>query len=263
VDLRESRQSELHPGRRHPWELARLEIVYELLMAPLAGQTPRVVLDIGCGDAFVAGELSRRLPETTFVAVDTELDDAFMDSLTRQLSGQRIALFKSLEAAAAQVSQPADVVLLLDVIEHIEDDIGFLVRLRGSPFITDETLFVITVPAFQRLFCSRDLFLGHFRRYDNRMLIEHLARAGYRTERIGYLFFTGLIARSLQVWREWRSPAVQIKAVDVSGWRGGPMTTRLARRLLLLEYACSRFLRLLGIRLPGLTNYALCKTSVS
>ena len=263
MDLRESRESVTYNGGRHPWELARVEVVHRLLTRALAGKTPQMILDIGCGDAFFVQQLARRYPSASLVAVDIEFDEALLESLREQVSPQRISLYKTLEEAALETQQKADVVLLLDVIEHIEDDVGFLNRLRDSPLVTDQTLFAITVPAYQRLFCSHDTFLGHYRRYDNRLLSEHLARAGYHPRQIGYFFFAALVLRTLQVWRERRGGGSRRPAVGLADWQGGPLTTWAVKRLLLLDFACSRFLRRLGIRLPGLSNYALCKTSAS
>ncbi len=266
MDLRESRLNAIRPGARHPWELARLEVVTRLLnQRPRGAQRatgfPRVVLDIGCGDAFVAEQLSHRYPETHFVAVDTELEDETLAALGERLSHRSISFFRTLQEAVQAEAAKADVVLLLDVIEHIEDDVGFLAGLRACPLITSETLFVITVPAYQRLFYSHDVFLGHFRRYDRALLESHLRRAGYQIEQSGAFFLGPLLLRTLQVWRE--RNAASKEAIGLAGWRGGAAATRLLRLLLLLDFSCSRILRRLGVSLPGLSQYALCTTSAS
>lgn len=259
MDLRESREK--LAGSRHPWELARLQVVYTLLNTHLQGRQPHVILDLGCGDAFVANQLSRRYPETRIVAVDVELDDETLAVLGGRLSGQRISLYKTLTDAAAQ-SGAADVVLLLDVIEHVSDDVAFLNELRASPLVTPQTVFLLTAPAHQGLFCSHDVFLGHYRRYDNSLLSDHLSRAGYVTDTAGYFFFCALLFRLVQVRKErWigrRSPTA-----GLADWRGGPLATAAVSWILQMDFTCSRILRRLGIRLPGLSNYALCKMSVS
>jgi 2-polyprenyl-3-methyl-5-hydroxy-6-metoxy-1,4-benzoquinol methylase len=65
----------------------------------------------------------------------------------------------------------ARVVLLLDVLEHLEDDAGFLKKLMAC--MGDGTYLVITVPAGLRLWSPHDDNYGHFRRYEP----ESLARA--------------------------------------------------------------------------------------
>ena len=58
---------------RHPWELARLEVVKDRLDHILKQRDvnkPMVILDVGCGDAFVVGQLSRFFPQHQFVGFD-------------------------------------------------------------------------------------------------------------------------------------------------------------------------------------------------
>ena len=262
MDLRERRELASSAAGRHPWELARLRVVERLLNSRLRGRQPELILDIGCGDAFVAEELSRLFPDAHIAAVDTELDDETTESLSARLSSRRVSLYRSLDEAAAQHG-PADIVLLLDVIEHIADDVSFLQVLRSSPLVTPQTMFLITVPAHQGLFCSHDVFLGHYRRYNNTLLRDHLAAAGYETDEVGYFFFTALGFRLLEAGKErWQSGSSH-RATGLAAWQGGPLATTLVRLMLQADFACSRILRRVGLRLPGLSNYALCKTSAS
>lgn len=262
MDLRERRELASETGSRHPWELARVEVVHRLLRSQLGQRQPALILDIGCGDAFVAEQLSHRYPAARIVAVDTELDEETLARQRERLADLRITLHQSLKEAASQPAT-ADVVLLLDVIEHIADDVVFLHELRSCPLITPHTLFLITAPAHQGLYCAHDVFLKHYRRYHNCLLQEHLARAGYRTVASGYFFWTALLLRIAQVGQErWFKGSVP-PAIGLAGWQGGPLTTRAVQLMLQTDFACSRILRRLGIRLPGLSNYVLCKTSAS
>ena len=88
-------------------------------------------------------------------------------------------------------------VLLLDVLEHVEDDEGFLSQLRRSPLVGAGTLLLVTVPAHQRLFGSHDAFPRHYRRYDPKRLAERLAAAGFRVERAGEFFLLPYVLRAL------------------------------------------------------------------
>jgi hypothetical protein len=54
----------------------------------------------------------------------------------------------------------ADLVLLMDVIEHVEDDVG-LVREYANK-VAPGTRFITTVPAFMWLWSGHDVFLEHF-----------------------------------------------------------------------------------------------------
>jgi hypothetical protein len=262
VDLREFRDSRHGDAGRHPWELVRPDIIRRLLPAAVTPESSGLILDLGCGDAFVVEALSHAFPAATFAAVDVELNDELMQTIGAKLAGRRIALFRSLDEAGAHAGRPADVVLLLDVIEHIEDDVRFLQELRQTGLVGASTWMLITVPAYQQLFSTHDRLLGHYRRYDRQMLADHLSRAGYRIEDAGAFFGTALLFRALQLLRE-RWGGATPEATDVASWRGGPLITGLIRRMLLLDFGCSRLLHRAGIRLPGLSQYALCKPSVS
>ncbi len=58
----------------------------------------------------------------------------------------------------------ADVVAVLDVLEHIEDDAEFLAGLVAS--MKPGATLVVTVPALQGLWSEWDVRLGHHRRYN-------------------------------------------------------------------------------------------------
>lgn len=261
MDLRELRAAPPGPVRRHPWEQARLEIVQRLLSGGLS-KTPGTILDVGCGDGFVIETLSRRYPSARCTGVDTGFTSGELVTLRERL-GREVQLDRTLAEAVAAHGQPADVVLLLDVLEHVEDDEGFLSQLRRSPLVGAGTLLLITVPAHQRLFGSHDAFLRHYRRYDPQLLAERLAAAGFRVERAGEFFLLPYVLRAMQTARE-RWHRVNAGGVTgTAGWTGGPLLTRLATSGLLLDFACSQALRRLGIALPGLSSYALCNTSAS
>ena len=262
MDLRESREIAAASCSRHPWELARVQVVHRLLNSQLAGRQPEMILDIGCGDAFVAEQVSQRYPTARILAVDTELDEATRDRLSARLTGRQVSLYRSLQEAASQPAT-ADVVLLLDVIEHIADDVAFLSELRHCPLVTPQTLFLITVPAHQGSCSSHDEFLGHYRRYNNQLLVEHLAGPDTTARRAATSFSQPCSFESFRRARKRLLKGRARRAIGLAGWRGGPLATRVIQLMLQTDFACSRILRRLGIRLPGLSNYALCKTSAS
>lgn len=75
---------------------------------------------------------------------------------------------------------------LFDVLEHIEDDHGFLADLARS--LRDEGRLYITVPAFGWLWSEHDEQVGHYRRYTLRALRNLLRETGYEVEHACYLF---------------------------------------------------------------------------
>ena len=69
-----------------------------------------------------------------------------------------------------------DFLLLFDVLEHIEDQLGFLTR--ASDFVRPGGWIAINVPARQELFSAFDAQVGHVRRYSLESLSEVVATAG-------------------------------------------------------------------------------------
>jgi 2-polyprenyl-3-methyl-5-hydroxy-6-metoxy-1,4-benzoquinol methylase len=69
-------------------------------------------------------------------------------------------------------SEPADYVVMHDVLEHIEDDTGAARALRN--LLRPGGTAVVSVPAYQWLFGHHDVQLGHYRRYTRRSLLAVL-----------------------------------------------------------------------------------------
>jgi trans-aconitate methyltransferase len=245
------------PQHRHPWETARLWVLHRLIRGKVRINAGDVVLDIGCGDAFVIGELARAFPSARFIGVDSALSDDAIDRRARTLPSN-VQLYRDLDAIPA-LDRPAALILLMDVIEHIEDDDAFLVALRARPLVDSGTHLLVTVPAYQSLFGAHDVFLRHYRRYSNRQLRNRLEHAGLRVLDIGYFFSSLLPLRAVQVLKE-RVVAAPA-ATGLSEYTGGAVITTVVSRLLIADAFTTLALHQLGIRLPGLSNFALCRTS--
>ncbi len=263
MDLVEAKARGFDPGVRHPWERARVDVIGKLIRRHVALEPGAIVMDIGCGDTFVAERLAAIYTDAVFYAVDTAFTDEFLEQYRRRGSNPRIMLFRSLDAIAPVPEKPASLVLLMDVIEHIKDDGAFLSGLRGQSYVGPETKFLITVPAYQALFCSHDAFLGHYRRYSNRQLRARVEASGFVVLDMGYFFFSLLLIRAPQVLKE---RLFTVRPQDASSglvtWKGGEMKAAILRQALAFDAGVSGLLGRLGLRLAGLSNYAICTKSV-
>ena len=166
---------------RHPWELARLQVVKETLATILGDlktkARPFQILDIGCGDTFVIAKLARCFPQAKFIGLDINFTDEQLSVFSEKYANTNVTIHKSWDEIQLKPGA-IDVVLLLDGIEHIEDEISFMSSVADNPLIRDDTQFFITVPAYQFLFAAHDVILGHFRRYTNTSLRQRLTQAG-------------------------------------------------------------------------------------
>ena len=80
----------------------------------------------------------------------------------------------------------ADVILLMDVLEHVDDDVALLKE--DWDIARPGTTFIVTVPAFEFLWSAHDDFLEHRRRYTIRRLRETIRLAGAEPQSIHYYF---------------------------------------------------------------------------
>lgn len=92
-----------------------------------------------------------------------------------------------------------DLVALFDVLEHIENDKEFLVRLRDS--LTQDGCLIVTVPAYAWLWSEHDTKNHHFRRYTKTSLVRALTEAGFNVRFSSYwntfLFLPAAVTRLL------------------------------------------------------------------
>ncbi|MCI4668558.1 MAG: class I SAM-dependent methyltransferase [Bacteroidia bacterium] len=259
MDLKEA----LLPGSdvvRHPWELARLKVADDLMRKYLRldGNKSLTILDMGCGDLWFVEQLAKSYPNHSYLGVDIAFTDQHLETLSTRLKDEPIQLYRSLDDASEVLKDTkVDIVLLLDVIEHIEDEISFLKWMQTFPQIGKFTNFLITVPAFQSLFCEHDVFLEHYRRYTNPSLHKALDKANMEVKRKGYFFSSLLLPRMLQVMKEKVSGKDPNLEKGVGQWEGSDWQTKMMTQILWNDYKTAQSLRKIGIKTPGLSNYAI------
>jgi SAM-dependent methyltransferase len=243
---------------RHPWETVRIKIVAEkisnLLSQELSGKNAIRVLDVGSGDAYVIDQLATQFPNVHFVAVDTYYDQDIIEDLQKGfVNKDKIELFGSWESFE-QKGYEIDLVLLLDVIEHVPDDVAFM-KMIGEK-IKNPFHFIITVPAFQKLFTQHDVFLKHYRRYHNSMLKSNVNLAGWTPREVGYFYIIALLMRTMGKIKE-KFLGAKVSDKGISEWKKSEGVTKLANTVLWLDYKFASFFRMMGIKLPGLSNYCI------
>lgn len=153
--------------RRHWWFRGRRELVTRLLRSRVSDGAR--VLDVGCGTGFV---LERLLDH--FDAWGLE-PDASVRARASERAAPRIRAGSTTDFSAV-AGEPFDAVLLLDVLEHLDDDAEGLRAVL--PLVRPGGVVLLTVPAMPWLWSSHDVLNEHRRRYTRRTLGSLVHGAG-------------------------------------------------------------------------------------
>jgi Methyltransferase domain len=234
-------------ARRHPWEAARAQFFLSLLRAHRLLERGADWLDVGAGDAWFAAQLRRLVPPASTLTcwdINYSADDLAAGN------GSGLALVRERPATRF------DCVLMLDVVEHVEDDADFVGSLVQD-LLVERGVVLVAVPAYQALFSSHDRTLRHYRRYSPTQCRRLLERSGLTVRADGGLFHSLLLPRLAQTLYERVRPATR-PSKGIGDWRRGERTTNVLTRALVAEGELSLSLSRRGVVLPGLSYWALC-----
>lgn len=184
------------PGELQPFG-PRFTARIRLLEPIFRHERPERALDIGCGRGAVTRVLAASAGSVTAVEV-TEAGvrmaaEALADVLNVQV--RLCDLFEAGSPVPDVPGRPFDLVLLSEVLEHLEDDVAALARVGA--LLKDGGTLVLTVPRDPRLWSVEDELWGHHRRYLRDELLGKLAGAGFRPVSVwswGFPFI-GLLVR--------------------------------------------------------------------
>ncbi len=238
---------------RHPWEVARARAVEDILRQHRGSFA--TVLDYGCGDGYTGEHVQDVFRVPQLMAVDV-----YLPAVSCGVAPRGPGTVERSRDPSALGARRFDLILLCDVIEHVEDDVGLLRQLSREHLAADG-LAMVTVPAFQALFSEHDRFLRHHRRYSLSHLRDAVGTAGLAIVDDGYLFGSLLPARAAATAIGDRPAAAGAEAHGIGGWDRGRLLTSMVTTALRLDNALMLGARRLGITLPGLSAWALCRTS--
>lgn len=136
------------------------------LSAIIKPYSPQKILDIGAGSGFFSEHIITHTPASESWCIDT----AYTLNYDKSIPGGTIHYRKHIDTSNA------DFVLLIDVLEHVDNDIALLQEYCTKTL--SNSLFLISVPAFNFLWSCHDVFLEHKRRYTLRQLERTVRKSG-------------------------------------------------------------------------------------
>jgi hypothetical protein len=159
------------------WFEHRNKCVYEAFKK--FSPSSNLFFDIGGGNGFVAKYLENKNIETVLI------EPGLSGCINAKKRGLKNIVCATLQDAKIKTNSIPNIGLF-DVVEHIEDDLGFLKMIHE--YTQPNGLVFITVPAYNFLWSNEDVDAGHYRRYTIKTISECLIKAGFKIEYQSYLF---------------------------------------------------------------------------
>jgi SAM-dependent methyltransferase len=161
----------------HWWYRARREILSDFLKRWGGVPANARILEIGCGTGHNLPMLAQ------FGEVDAiEIDETAAAKASERL-GKKVGTSPLPELDGVRPGS-YDLVAVLDVVEHVEDDVAALKAIAQA--LKPGGQILITVPAHQWMWSAHDVVNHHKRRYSKKTLAAALDAAGLEYRKLGW-----------------------------------------------------------------------------
>jgi SAM-dependent methyltransferase len=177
--------TELHDraaGEFHPIDVASRRDAVRQIRRRVTAPRP-TILEIGCSSGYLLRDMAAALPDAVVIGADVVRGP--LERLADRLPGVPLLRF-DIQACPLPPGS-VDAVVMLNVLEHVEDD-GAALR-QVHRILRPGGIVVVEVPAGPQLFDDYDRALRHFRRYRAIELAAKLEQAGFGVLRRSHLGF--------------------------------------------------------------------------
>ena len=168
-----------------------LDLFQYKMIRPYLGKN---ILEVGAGP----GRIARLLLQDKTLSYDQfvvcEPSDHFFEPLNRRvgsLGNARLVQGETSDLVGSH-EQVFDTVFSVHVLEHVEDDRQFILDCYQMLKVGGKL--VILIPALQFLYSNLDHQIGHYRRYDKKMVKSLIKGLDFKIEKMYYTNFLAIFA---------------------------------------------------------------------
>lgn len=165
-------------------------------MLDIAGKNAGRILDVGCGFGILVAQGQQRGKDIIGLDTSASMIEGSRDYLRSQNIDPEKVQLTTVEQLIEQ-GESFDVIIMIDVLEHIEDAKGFLKLVET--LLNPGGRLILSVPAHAKYYDSRDKMLGHFLRYEEDTLLEDVATTQLKVKDMYYWNFLGWIEREIRL----------------------------------------------------------------
>lgn len=181
-------------GDSHPIDIASRNDAINQIKNLSSSNNP-VIMEIGCSSGYLIRDLKKTFSSALIIGADVVKEPLF--KLAKVLPGVPLLRFDLLKCPLP--NGIVDVLIMLNVLEHIEDDKAAM-RMAFN-LIKPGGALIVEVPAGSYLYDDYDAELFHFRRYSTDKLEKKLIDTGFnlvRKSHLGFLLFPAFLIVKLK-----------------------------------------------------------------
>lgn len=143
------------------------------------------ILEVGSGDRSFTDQIVKNHPSFERLLSIEPSSTLFNLYKDRVISNSNVS-FKSIDLFDLDPAEfgQFDTIVMVHVLEHIEDDYAALEYLHS--LLKPNGKILIIVPSLQWLFSDHDVSLGHYRRYNKKMLLNLVNDSKYKIRKLWY-----------------------------------------------------------------------------
>lgn len=223
------------------WYAARRDLL-QLILKNYLSKKAEYALDVGCGTGnnFKTIKLFSRKVYGIDIS-ESAIKYAKIKKYDKLILGN---------IASTKIDAKFDLIVCLDILEHIEDDVRFIKELYS--YLRKGGVIIFSVPAHNYLWNMNDVHSRHFRRYEKKELLSKLKAVNF--SRIELLYWNFFLILPYFIFSRYEKLFKRVKRTDVL-FKIPKILNKVLKNYLKIENLIS-----LNKKLPnGISIIGICK----